>query len=51
VPINTLKKTLVGKLVDLVLLDNNPIDIAVASIKDVQVMQTYTSGKLIYSPQ
>ncbi len=39
----------VGKLADLVVLDKNPLDIPVAEIKDVQVMQTYKSGKMVYS--
>ena len=38
-----------GKLADLVILDKNPIDIPVSEIKDVQVMQTYKAGKMVYS--
>jgi predicted amidohydrolase YtcJ len=39
----------VGKLADFVVLDKNPIDIPVSDIKDVQVMQTYKAGKMVYS--
>ncbi|WP_371193314.1 amidohydrolase [Glaciecola sp. SC05] len=39
----------VGKLADLVILDANPIDIPIDSIKDVQVVQTFKAGNLVYS--
>ncbi|MFT5282669.1 MAG: putative amidohydrolase YtcJ [Yoonia sp.] len=38
-----------GKLADLIVLDKNPIEIAVDELKNVQVMQTIKSGKLVYA--
>jgi len=38
-----------GKLADLVVLDNNPMTVSVDEIKDIQVMQTIKSGKLVYT--
>ncbi|MFT5004130.1 MAG: putative amidohydrolase YtcJ, partial [Flavobacteriales bacterium] len=39
----------VGKLADLVILDNNPMTVSVDEIKDIQVMQTIKSGHLVYT--
>jgi predicted amidohydrolase YtcJ len=39
----------VGKLADLVVLDNNPMTVSVDEIKDIQVMQTIKSGQLVYT--
>jgi predicted amidohydrolase YtcJ len=39
----------VGKLADLVILDNNPMTVSVDEIKDIQVMQTIKSGQLVYT--
>ena len=41
----------VGKLADLVILDNNPLKVAPMKIKDIQVVQTIKQGRTIYGPQ
>ncbi|MFM8314160.1 MAG: amidohydrolase family protein, partial [Deltaproteobacteria bacterium] len=38
----------VGKLADLVILDQNPLKIAPLKIKDIKVMETLKEGKTIY---
>jgi predicted amidohydrolase YtcJ len=38
-----------GKLADFIVLDKNPVEIPVDSLKDVQVMQTIKSGQVVYS--
>ena len=38
----------VGKLVDLVILDKNPLKVAPDAIKDIQVLETIKDGKQIY---
>jgi predicted amidohydrolase YtcJ len=38
-----------GKLADLVVLDNNPMTVSVDELKDIQVMQTIKSGQVVYT--
>jgi predicted amidohydrolase YtcJ len=38
----------VGKLADLVILDQNPLKVEAMKIKDIKVMETFKEGKSIF---
>lgn len=39
----------IGKLADLVVLSENPLDVDPLTIKDIQIMETYKEGKRLYN--
>jgi predicted amidohydrolase YtcJ len=46
---NTKGSIEVGKLADLVILDNNPLTVDPMTIKDVKVIETIKEGRTIYA--